>query len=174
MEGLVNLWLNNGSLFLYLCLYAYRYADTQAHVFPKPISGNYTLHAIMYWFSSAIYFILKGVIILEGPSDFIVIPPATEAVFSCTLTEGALPSWRINGAFFSRIDPLPAGHALDRNDLNVTMPTNGSEYICVLTFLNGTSASSDPAFLYIAGMYIYLDTVAYLFHTFDMLKNKMS
>ena len=31
------------------------------------------------------------------------------------------------------------------------MPANGTEYVCVLTFLNGTADESDPVFLYIAG-----------------------
>ena len=108
-------------------------------------------------------FLPIGIVILEGPSDFIVIPPATKAVFSCNLSEGALPAWTINGVFFARNNPYPTGHVLDGNNLNVTipddgvivnLPANGSEYVCMLTFLNGSALASDPAFLYIAGMYI--------------------
>jgi len=105
-------------------------------------------------------FLILGARILEGPSNFIVIPPATEAVFSCILTEGALPSWRINGVFFLRSDLLPAGHILDGNNLNVSIPVNGTEYVCLITFLNGTVVGSDPALLYIAGMYMCLCTIA--------------
>ena len=90
---------------------------------------------------------------MEGPSDFIVIPPSTEAVFSCNLTEGGLPSWRINGSLFVRSAVYPAGHVLDGIYLNISIPVNGTEYICVLIFLNGTTTESDPAFLFIAGMY---------------------
>jgi len=91
------------------------------------------------------------IVILEGPSDFIVIPPANEAVFSCNLTEGALPVWRINGTLFVRNEVFPAGHVLDGFNLNVTMPVNGTPYGCVLFFLNGSASESEPAFLYIAG-----------------------
>ena len=92
-----------------------------------------------------------GIEILDGPSDFILVPPETEAVFSCNVGDGGLPSWRINGTLFARTDQYPVGHVLDGMYLNVTMPVNGSEYICVIIFLNGTADESDPAFLYIAG-----------------------
>ena len=96
-------------------------------------------------------FTVIGVEILEGPSNFILVPPENEAVFSCNVGEGGLPSWRINGTLFARNAPYPAGHVLDGIYLNVTIPANGSEYICVIVFLNGTADESDPAFLYIAG-----------------------
>ena len=91
---------------------------------------------------------------MDGPSDFIVIPPATEAVFSCNITEGGLPSWRINGSLFVRSAVFPAGHVLDGIYLNISMPANGSEYICVLIFLNGTAVETDPAFLFVAGEFL--------------------
>ena len=99
------------------------------------------------------FFLSVGVEILEGPSDFIVIPPANEAVFTCNVSEGALPTWRINGIIYLRAQQYPTGHVLDGIHLNVTMPANGSEYICLIIFLNGTAVGSDPGFLLIAGMY---------------------
>ncbi|XP_065892637.1 uncharacterized protein [Dysidea avara] len=94
--------------------------------------------------------VIEGVEILEGPSDFIVIPPANEAVFTCNVSEGALPTWRINGIIYLRAQQYPTGHVLDGIHLNVTMPANGSEYICLIIFLNGTAVGSDPGFLLIA------------------------
>ena len=83
-----------------------------------------------------------------------MVPPANEAVFSCNFSEGALPNWRINGTLFVRSAMFPAGHVLDGNNLNVTMPNNGTTYICVLIFLNGTAIESDLAVLFIAGMFL--------------------
>ena len=104
---------------------------------------------------------LKGIIrIIEGPSNVIVFPPKTTAVFFCNVTHPALPSWRINGIVYLRNEMYPAGHVLGDFNLTVTSGTNNSNYNCVIFFLNGSMIISDPAFLYYAGklMFMYLHT----------------
>ena len=99
---------------------------------------------------------LKGIKIIEGPSDVIT---KTTAVFFCNVTDPALPSWIINGRVYLRNEPYPAGHVLGDFNLTVTSGINGSNYICVITFANGSAIFSDPpAFLYYAGklMFMYL------------------
>jgi len=96
-------------------------------------------------------FLLSGAKIIEGPSDVILVPPETVAVFSCNNTEELLPSWIIGGHLFSRNSPFFPGYFLDGFNLNVTMGVNGTEYYCLIE-LNRNVLESGTAFLYIAGM----------------------
>jgi len=102
-------------------------------------------------------FFLSGLEIIEGPSDVILIPPETVAVFSCNLSEGALPAWRIGGERFFRDDVYPPGHFLDGSNLYVNMSVNGTEYHCILLLPNGTAAESGPGFLFIASKFMHTE-----------------
>jgi len=102
-------------------------------------------------------FLLSGAVIIEGPSNVILIPPETVAVFSCNITEGVLPAWVIDGdRLFPGIDQFPPGHVLDGSNLNVTMGVNGTEYRCFIT-LNNFPVDSDPAFLFIASKLMHTE-----------------
>jgi len=102
-------------------------------------------------------FLLSGAEIIEGPSDVILIPPETVAVFSCNVTEGETLLWRIDNQRFLLSDPLPPGHVKDGSNLNVTMGVNGTQYNCFLIILSGGifTIDSSPAFLFIAGKFMH-------------------
>jgi len=92
--------------------------------------------------------------IFEGPSDVILIPPETVAVFSCNVTERETLFWRISNTRFLLDDPLPPRHVKNGSNLIVTMGDNGTRYNCFILD-GGRPIDSNSAFLYIAGKFVY-------------------
>ena len=99
--------------------------------------------------------------VIEGPSDVIYFPnqgPNQLPVeLTCTISEGST-GWRVNGDRIYTLTEIRngelAGHSLNGANLVINTPVNNTEYNCVSIRDDG-NVISDPAFLYIAGMFYY-------------------
>ena len=90
-----------------------------------------------------------------SPTTVILFPGDTSAVFTCQFSTGALPSWEVNGITYTieqLSDGVLNGHSASGTNIVVSLPVNGTKYVCVIL-----SNRSDPAFLYIAGeLHVYM------------------
>ena len=100
-----------------------------------------------------------------SPSTVILFPGVTSAIFECLVNPSAIiPSWEVNTKRYYLDElfegDLP-GHNVSGTNITVSIPMNGTEYVCVIPRTPPTpTVFSDPAFLYIAGKlyftYIYV------------------
>ena len=91
------------------------------------------------------------------PSTVILFPGDNGAVFACQTDPPVIISWEVNGTsyrpdeLFIGVPELP-GHNASGTNITVSVPVNGTKYICVIPAVPpDPPALSDPAFLYIAG-----------------------
>ena len=93
--------------------------------------------------------------IIEGPQTTIYFPGQVPIELVCNATSGII-LWEVNGTFFSlallRNGELPNHTAIGTN-IVINAPVNNTKYVCVVT-TNDYEISSEPAFVYIASMYI--------------------
>ena len=91
-----------------------------------------------------------------SPTDVILFPGETSAEFECVIDPSViLISWEVDGIRYGLdqiFDGLLPGHNATESNITVSVPVNGTSYVCVIprTPPNPTIIS-DPAFLYIAG-----------------------
>ena len=92
--------------------------------------------------------------IIEGPQTIIYFPGQGPIELVCNATEGPIILWEVNNGSFS-LPRLRNGelenHAANGTNIVINVPVNNTEYICTAT-TNDNAISSDPAFVYIAGM----------------------
>ena len=91
-----------------------------------------------------------------APTTSILFPGDTNAVFYCVPNpSSAVIAWEIDGVRFGLdelIDGDLPGHNVSGKNITVSIPVNGTKYVCVIPVTPPTpSILSDPAFLYIAG-----------------------
>ena len=105
------------------------------------------------------YYILNCEFLLEfviTPSTIVLFPGDTSTVLACQVNPNTtLPSWEVNGMNY-RLDELfrgdLPGHNVSGTNITVSMPVNGTKYICIIPAVPPNSPIlSNPAFLYIAG-----------------------
>ena len=76
---------------------------------------------------------------------------------ACNVTEGPITLlWQVNGTSYT-LGQLRSGDLHGHNistgfNIVINVPVNNTEYVCV-AFTNDFDALSNPAFIYIAGMY---------------------
>ena len=96
--------------------------------------------------------------IIQGPSDVIYFPGQGPVELTCNIT-GGVAGWSINGSGAITLGAIDnggiPGHSRSGTNLIVDSPQNNTEYACAI-ITNDGDIISDPAFLYIAGEYLYM------------------
>ena len=94
-----------------------------------------------------------------GPSNTTYLPGLTPLPIELTCNVEGTPLWRVNNGSYTLTQLMNGdvtGH--DRNGTNILVdePLNNTEYICVCLLNQGkTEIRSDPAYIIIAGEYVY-------------------
>lgn len=96
-------------------------------------------------------------IIMEGPPTIIYFPGQQPIELVCNATVGVI-LWEVNGVSFSLTRLREGGlanHNASGTNIIINVPANNTEYVCTAT-TNENEMSSKPAFVYIAGTYMYV------------------
>ena len=97
-------------------------------------------------------------IINQGPTNVTYIPGQTSLPITLTCNVTGFASWIVNGSSYltSQLTAgLLNGHNASGADILINIPMNDTEYICVSSTQN-VAVNSTPAFIYIAGNYVYI------------------
>ena len=108
--------------------------------------------------------------IIEGPQTVIYFPGQGPIELVCNATEGPIIVWEVNGNEFFLFDLRDgelANHSANGTNIVINVPVNNTEYICTAA-TNDNPTSSDPAFVYVAGMYVAIH--GYSWENFEMEK----
>ena len=103
--------------------------------------------------------------IIEGPSNVTYLPGLTPLPIELTCNVTGVAIWRVNGTAYVLTDitneALP-GHNHTGTNILVNSPVNNTEYICV-SLTNDGVVSSDPSYIIIAGNYVNIRNVIFIF-----------
>ena len=121
-----------------------------------PIHHTSQLYINILTFDNHVNTLYTGTII-EDPSSVIYLPGLTPLPIelTCNVT-GVVTAWRINGTsrgFIQLLNNQVPGHSLEGVNIQVNIPVNNTEYICVFIDESNQTGSSDPAYIFIAGEY---------------------
>ena len=89
-------------------------------------------------------------------------PLPIEMVCNVTL----IPSWRVNGTDYllgSIASGNLQGHSRVGTNILINQPLNSTEYVCVESNSTNIVATSEPANLYFAGMYVQSALCAHIY-----------
>ena len=104
-------------------------------------------------------------IIIEGPNDVTYLPGLTPLPIELTCNVTGVASWRVNGTDYllsSLNNGALPGHSRTGANILVNSPLNNTEYICV-SLTNDGVVSSDPSYIIIAGNYVNIRNVIFIF-----------
>ena len=94
--------------------------------------------------------------VIQGPSDIIYFPNEGPIILNCTISDGST-GWSVNGAPAISLSAIRGGaipgHNVSGTSLVINTPVNNTEYVC-LSIRDEGDIPSEPAFLYIAGMFL--------------------
>ena len=100
--------------------------------------------------------------IIEGPTNVTYLPGLTPLPIELTCNVTGVAAWRVNDTFYTLGElangALP-GHSRTGTNILVNSPVNNTEYICV-SQTSDSDASSDSAYIIIAGEYAYNNNVS--------------
>ena len=103
--------------------------------------------------------------IIEGPSDVTYLPGLTPLPIELTCNVTGVASWRVNGTDYllsSLTNGALPGHNRTGTNILVNSPVNNTEYICV-SQTNDGDFISDPSYIIIAGNYVNIRNVIFIF-----------
>ena len=95
--------------------------------------------------------------VTEGPGNITYLPGQTPLPIEliCNIT-GVIVTWEVDDVTYGipsiNNGNLPGHRASGANVLLVDVPMNNTKYICISNNLTNVLSTSDPAFLYVAGM----------------------
>ena len=133
------------------------FSHAGSHYYVRTYGNDFALTYAFNQLYTYTYMYIAGNII-EGPSNVTYIPGRTPLpiVQICNVT--GFPGWRINGTLRSAVEFLAGivyGHNISGANILINVPMNDTEYVCTSNAVGVPAVVSPPAFLYIAGEYVY-------------------
>ena len=104
--------------------------------------------------------------IIEGPSTVIYFSGQTPLPIEMVCNVTLIPSWRVNGTDYllgSIASGNLQGHSRVGTNILINQPLNSTEYVCVESNSTNIVATSEPANLYFAGMYVQSALCAHIY-----------